>query len=80
MYFIITAMLFFGGNNEVIYTQYDKATFDSNVTCQEFLFQNKVMLTIELLQLHNKDGSMKGFEYFCESRYPTEPKEPGLDT
>ena len=73
-------MLFFGGNNEVIYTQYDKATFDSNVTCQEFLFQNKVMLTIELLQLHNKDGSMKGFEYFCESRYPSEPKEPGLDT
>ncbi len=73
-------MLFFGGNNEVIYTKYDKATFDSNITCQEFLFQNKVMLTMELLQLHNKDGSMKGFEYFCESRYPTEQEEPGLDT
>jgi len=31
MYFIITAMLFFSGTDTVVYTQYDKATFDSNV-------------------------------------------------
>ena len=69
MYFIITAMLFFSSTDQIIYTQYDKATFDSNVTCQEFLFQNKVQLTLDLLENHNKNGDMKGFEYFCESRY-----------
>ena len=76
MYFIITAMLFFSGSDQVIYTQYDKATFDSNITCQEFLFQNKVKLTMELMALHNKNGNMKGFEYFCESRYSKEPLGP----
>ena len=69
MYFIITAMLFFSSTDQIVYTQYDKATFDSNVTCQEFLFQNKVQLTLDLLENHNKNGDMKGFEYFCESRY-----------
>ena len=69
MYFIITAMLFFSGKDTVIYTQYDKATFDSVPACQEFLFQNKVQLTLDLLENHNKNGDMKGFEYFCESRY-----------
>lgn len=73
MYFIITAMLFFSGSDQVIYTQYDKATFDSNITCQEFLFQNKVKLTMELMDIHNENGNMKGFEYFCESRYAQEP-------
>ena len=76
MYFIITAMLFFSGTDTVIYTQYDKATFDSVPTCQEFLFQNKVQLTLELLENQNQDGDMKGFEYFCESRY-LEPKPKG---
>ena len=72
MYFIITAMLFFSSSDQIVYTQYDKATFDSNVTCQEFLFQNKVQLTLELIENHNKEGNMKGFEYFCESRYSVE--------
>ena len=72
MYFIITAMLFFSGTDQVIYTQYDKATFDSNITCQEFLFQNKVKLFLELLDNHNRDGDMKGLEFFCESRYSVE--------
>ena len=77
MYFVITAMLFFSGTDTVIYTQYDKATFDSVPTCQEFLFQNKVQLTLELLENHNQDGDMKGFEYFCESRYSApEPEGP----
>ena len=77
MYFIITAMLFFADTDSVIYTQYDKATFDSVPTCQEFLFQNKVQLTLELLENHNQDGDMKGFEYFCESRYAVqEPEGP----
>ena len=76
MYFIITAMLFFSGSDQVIYTQYDKATFDSNITCQEFLFQNKVKLTMELMDIHNENGDMKGFEYFCESRYTKEPLGP----
>lgn len=68
MYFIITAMLFFSGSDQVVYTQYDIATFDSVSTCQEYLFQNKVALTMELLERHNENGDMKGFEYFCESR------------
>ena len=77
MYFIITAMLFFADTDSVIYTQYDKATFDSNMTCQEFLFQNKVKLTLDLIENNNKEGNMKGFEYFCESRYSApEPKGP----
>ena len=72
MYFIITAMLFFSSSDQVVYTQYDKATFDSNITCQEFLFQNKVKLFLELLDNHNQDGDMKGLEVFCESRYSVE--------
>ena len=62
-------MLFFADTDTVVYTQYDKATFDSVPACQEFLFQNKVKLTLELIENHNKEGDMKGFEYFCESRY-----------
>ena len=75
MYFIITAMLFFSGTDTVIYTQYDKATFDSVPTCQEFLFQNKVQLTLERYENHIQDGDMKGFEYFCESRYSVQKPE-----
>jgi len=70
-------MLFFADTDSVIYTQYDKATFDSVPTCQEFLFQNKVQLTLDLIENHNKEGNMKGFEYFCESRYAVqEPEGP----
>ena len=69
MYFIITAMLFFGSVDQVIYTQYDKATFNSVKVCQEFLFQNKVKLLRELFMVHNKSNNMKGFEFFCEQRY-----------
>mgnify|MGYP004042420687 CR=1 FL=1 len=69
-------MLFFT-SDEVIYTQYDKAIFDSNITCQEFLFQNKVMLTLELLRDHNQDETMKGFEYFCQERNPIEEVPEG---
>ena len=77
MYFIITAMLFFSSSDQVVYTQYDKATFDSVPTCQEFLFQNKVQLFLELLDNHNQDGDMKGLEFFCESRYSSpEPLGP----
>ena len=79
MYFIITAMLFFSSSEQVIYTQYDKATFDSVPTCQEFLFHNKVQLTLELFDNHNQEGDMKGYEFFCESRYSTEPKKPGQE-
>ena len=79
MYFIITAMLFFSSSEQGIYTQYDKATFDSVPTCQEFLFHNKVQLTLELFDNHNQEGDMKGYEFFCESRYSSEPKKPGQE-
>jgi len=79
MYFIITAMLFFSSSEQVIYTQYDKATFDSAPTCQEFLFHNKVNLIKELFEVHNQDGDMKGFEFFCQSRSSTEQQEPGQE-
>ena len=78
MYFIITAMLFFSSSDQVIYTQYDKATFDSSMTCQEFVFQNKVKLFLELLEAHNQEGDMKGLELFCESRSPQQ-EAPGQD-
>ena len=57
MYFIITAMLFFSSIDQVIYTQYDKATFNSVKVCQEFLFQNKVKLLRELFMVHNKSNN-----------------------
>ena len=72
-------MLFFSSSEQVIYTQYDKATFDSVPTCQEFLFHNKVQLTLDLFDKHIKKGDMKGYEFFCESRYSTEPKKPGQE-
>ena len=76
MYFIITAMLFFSDTDLVVYTHYDKATFDSVPTCQEFLFHNKVKLTKELFTNHEHQGNMKGFEFFCESRHSLPPKGP----
>jgi hypothetical protein len=73
-------MLFFSSSEQVIYTQYDKATFDSVPTCQEFLFHNKVQLTLDLFDNHNQKGDMKGYEFFCESRYSTEQEqEPGQE-
>jgi hypothetical protein len=78
MYFVITAMLFFGSSDKVIYTEYDQATFDSVPTCQEYLFNNKVRLTKDIFKTHNTEGDMKGFEYFCESRY-TKKREPGSE-
>jgi len=32
---------------------------------------------MELIENHNQEGNMKGFEYFCESRYSVqEPLGP----
>jgi|TARA_E500000318_G_C3526684_1_gene198728 hypothetical protein len=71
MYFVITAMLFFSSSDQVVYTEYDQATFDSVPTCQEYLFHNKVRLTKDIFKTHNLKDDMKGYEFFCESRYST---------
>ena len=73
MYFIITAMLWFGSTDVVTHTEYPHATFDSVPTCQEFLFKNKVNLIKDIFEAHD-DGTMWGIEFFCESR--TAPKAP----
>ncbi len=43
------------------------------------LFHNKVQLTLDLFDNHNQKGDMKGYEFFCESRYSSEPKKPGQE-
>ena len=50
MYFIITAMLWFGSTDVITHTEYPHATFDSVPTCQEFLFKNKVKLLKDIFE------------------------------
>ena len=77
MYWILTVMLSYGAVDvtEMKILSADSATpsvnFATESECQDFLYDNKVAITDDiLLKFRNIDGmELTGFDYFCEIRY-----------
>ena len=77
MFWILTVMLTYGAVDvtEMKILSADSATpsvnFATESECQDFLYDNKVAITHDiLLKFRNIDGmELTGFEYFCEVRY-----------
>ena len=77
MYWILTVMLTYGAVDvtDMKILSADSATpsvnFATESDCQEFLYNNKVVITEDLLtKFKNVNGmELTGFDYFCESRY-----------
>ena len=77
MFWILTVMLTYGAVDvtEMKILSADSATpsvnFATESECQDFLFDNKVAITDDiLLKFRNIDGmELTGFDYFCEVRY-----------
>ena len=77
MFWILTVMLTYGAVDvtEMKILSADSATpsvnFETESECQDFLYDNKVAITDDiLLKFRNIDGmELTGFDYFCEVRY-----------
>ncbi len=77
MFWILTVMLTYGAVDvtEMKILSADSATpsvnFATESECQDFLYDNKVAITDDiLLKFRNIDGmELTGFDYFCEIRY-----------
>ena len=77
MFWILTVMLTYGAVDltEMKIISADSATpsvnFATESECQDFLYDNKVAITDDiLLKFRNIDGmELTGFDYFCEVRY-----------
>ena len=77
MFWILTVMLTYGAVDvtEMKILSADSATpsvnFATESECQDFLYDNKVAITDDiLLKFRNMDGmELTGFDYFCEVRY-----------
>ena len=77
MFWILTVMLSYGAVDvtEMKILSADSATpsvnFQTEGECQDFLYDNKVFITEDLLERFKEvDGmTMTGFDYFCEVRY-----------
>jgi len=70
MWFVITIMLSFHGTDEQLYREYQAEMFKDTWECHEYIAEHKV----ELLTPHIIDygDRLKGFEFYCESRYGEE--------
>jgi hypothetical protein len=77
MFWILTVMLTYGAVDvtEMRTLSSDSATpsvnFSTESECQDYLYDNKVAITDDLLLKFRNVGSMEltGFDYFCEGRY-----------
>ena len=77
MFWILTVMLTYGAVDvtEMKILSADSATpsvnFATESECQDFLYDNKVAITDDILiKFRNIDGmELTGFDYFCEIRY-----------
>jgi len=70
MFFVITIMLTFHGTESNVEREYKKKSFQDTWSCHEFIAENKMQLLLPHIELHG-DG-LKGFEFYCESRYAEE--------
>ena len=69
MIWILTVMMWYEGE-QTRNTFLQEMQFISEDSCQQHLFDNKVMLVDSLLEkFRNIDGmNMQSFEYFCEGK------------
>jgi hypothetical protein len=70
MWFIITIVLTFHDTDLTIGREYKAETFKDTWQCHEYIAEHK----IELLSPHiiTYGDTLKGFEFYCESRYGAE--------
>ena len=70
MYFVITIILTFHSSYLSVTHEYTAKTFNDTWKCHQYTSENKM----ELLTPHilNYGDSLKGFEFYCESRYAEE--------
>tara|TARA_S200002703_G_scaffold146929_1_gene142367 strand:- start:414 stop:629 length:216 start_codon:yes stop_codon:yes gene_type:complete len=70
MWFVITIMLSFHGTDEQLYREYQAEMFKDTWECHEYIAEHKVeLLTPHLIDYGDR---LKGFEFYCESRYGEE--------
>ena len=71
MIWILTVMLSYADVDETRMTYLEDMHFISESKCQDYLFNNKVILVDSLLhEFRNYDGmKLKGFDYFCEGKF-----------
>ena len=69
MIWILTVMMWFGGE-ETRNSHLQDMHFVSKDACQQYLFDNKVVLVDSLLEKFRsiEDMNMESFEYFCEGK------------
>jgi len=70
VWFAVTLMLTFHDTDLTISREYKKKTFQDTWSCHEFISDNKMMLLSPHIELNG--DNLKGFEFFCESRYGEE--------
>jgi|TARA_A100000172_G_scaffold40615_1_gene24761 hypothetical protein len=70
MIWVLTVMMWYEGE-QTRNTHLQDMQFISEDHCQDYLFDNKVMLVDSLLlKFRDIDGmTMQSFEYFCEGRF-----------
>jgi hypothetical protein len=70
MIWVLTVMMWYEGE-QTRNTFLQEMQFISEDSCQQHLFDNKVMLVDSLLEkFRNIDGmNMQSFEYFCEGKF-----------
>ena len=70
MWFVITIVLSFHGIDQDIQKEFKAETFKNTWQCHKYIAENKM----ELLTPHiiTYGESLKGFDFFCESRYGEE--------
>ena len=70
MWFVITIILSFHGTDEQLYREYQAEMFKDTWECHEYIAEHKVeLLTPHLIDYGDR---LKGFEFYCESRYGEE--------
>ena len=71
MIWILSVMLSYGEVDESRMSYLQDMQFISESKCQDYLFENKVILVDSLLKEFRYHQNMKltGFDYFCESRF-----------
>ena len=70
MWFVITVVLTFNNADINIGREFKGKTFEDTWQCHEYIAEHK----IELLSPHiiTYGDALKGFEFYCESRYGAE--------
>ena len=67
MYWVITIMLMFNGNDLLLEREYKIKTFQDDWVCHKYVYENKMVLLKD--HIIEFGDNLRSFELFCESRY-----------